>query len=209
MRKSTWMAQLERALSREGMTGAEKRTVLNYYEEMYQDKRDDGAEEEDIIKEFGFPEDVAKSVRENDETSQNEDNAPKYGYEEHNSYSKPDMDFEAQAQYVPYAQSVPPQGAPQYSAPPQQTNNGVGAVSIVRTIVYVLLAIVLFSMGVGFAVGGASCIVVSFTIVSVSAGAWLIVLGIGLVLFAFGCLIFGAAIKFTKSIGGSLGGGAR
>ena len=63
MGKSVWMAQLERALSREGMTGAEKRTVMNYYEEMYQDKHDDGLSEEEIIREFGFPEAKAKAMK--------------------------------------------------------------------------------------------------------------------------------------------------
>ncbi len=74
MRKSVWMTQLERALSREGMTGAEKRTVMNYYEEMYQDKHDDGLSEEEIIREFGFPEDVAQNVR---ETEEMRDTSPK------------------------------------------------------------------------------------------------------------------------------------
>ena len=126
MRKSTWMAQLERALSREGMTGTEKRTVLNYYEEMYQDRFDEGAAEEDIIKEFGFPEDVAQSVRENDGMSAKDGGRKSKAdrYDIYDDYREnedipvgthvPNYDVESHG----YARSAPEyNSAPQYSAP--------------------------------------------------------------------------------------------
>lgn len=240
MRKSTWMAQLERALSREGMTGMEKRTVLNYYEEMYQDRLDDGAEEEAIIKEFGFPEDVAQSVRENDERSQKDERSRKdeSSYKNERSYkdgsrkseyAEPVEAYSANTAYdsapgyfAPVNEPVKPQyGTPINTAPPvhntppintapPQQNNKNGAESVVKTIAYIILAIVLFSLGVGLGVGGIVVIIASFTVIAFSAGIWLIVFGVGLVLFAFGCLIFASAIKFTKSIGNSVSnGGAR
>lgn len=73
MNRRTWMQQLDRALSREGMCNEDKRAVLHYYDEMYQDKRDDGMTEAEVLREFGFPEDVARSVRESDNRSRRYD----------------------------------------------------------------------------------------------------------------------------------------
>lgn len=215
MRKATWMAQLERALSREGMTGMEKRTVLNYYEEMYQDRLDDGAKEEDIIKEFGFPEDVAQSVRENDEMSKREDKT-KNGSSAINddvpfgTYVDNNYDVESQGYY----RTNPHFGAPDTAAAvntSNQTNKSsdVSAMSVVRIIVSILFAIVFFSVGFGLGVAGIAVIIASFTAIAFSVGAWLIVLGIGLILFACGCLVFAAAIKFVKSAFKSFDGGVR
>ena len=227
MRKSVWMAQLERALSREGMTGAEKRTVMNYYEEMYQDKRDDGLSEEEIIKEFGFPEDVAQNVRESEDMSNN--NAPRGsknadveceadGYELHSAkLYRPSPSFEAQS----YATSAP-QGANAFSnAPPYNSgangpnkggrtnnagrNDGSDAISvllgIVRGVCFIVLAIVLFAVAVALSVSGIAVIICSFLVIGVSAGAWLIAFGIGIILLAVGCLIFAGALKYSSARG--------
>lgn len=212
MRKSVWMAQLERALSREGMTGAEKRTVMNFYEEMYQDKRDDGMSEEEIIKEFGFPEDVAQSVRESD------DAAPFRQSKKHAE----GRDFEAEAYEVHTAKSyntAPEYEAPAYEAPPaykapevkprtveSKQSNSSAPLGVAQTVFCVLLDIVLYAMGVGLSIGGVAVIIASFFVIAFNAGAWLAIFGVGLVIFACGCLIFGSAIKVTKTIGGSQGG---
>ncbi|MDE5601397.1 MAG: DUF1700 domain-containing protein [Clostridia bacterium] len=174
MRKATWMAQLERALSREGMTGMEKRTVLNYYEEMYQDRLDDGAEEEDIIKEFGFPEDVAQSVRENDELSKKERESQKSS-----STINDDVPF---GKYVDNNYDVESSGYyranQNYSAPDTATvvnsstkTNGsadYSAMSVVRIVVNVLFAVVFFAVGLGLGIGGISVIIASFAAIDVS-----------------------------------------
>lgn len=208
MRKSVWMSQLERALSREGMTGAEKRTVMNFYEEMYQDKHDDGLSEEEIIKEFGFPEDVAQNVRENEERRD-------LG-EEQQKKSTNDTDFEAEGYeihpaklYRPAPEYDPRQYAAAPPAPPANNGNGrqkSGGYGVVQTVFLILLDIVLFALGLGLSVGGVAVIISSFVIISFNAGAWLFVFGIGLIIFACGCLIFGSAIKLTKSLSTSNGG---
>ncbi len=227
MRKSVWMAQLERALSREGMTGAEKRTVMNYYEEMYQDKRDDGLSEEEIIKEFGFPEDVAQNVRESDDMSK--DNAARgskngdveceaEGYELHSAkIYRPSPSFESQS----YSTSTP-QGANTYSTTPPYNSGANGAnkggrmnnaghnddsdaisvlSGIIRAVCFIVLAIVLFAVAVALSVSGIAVIICSFLVIGVSAGAWLIAFGIGIILFAIGCLIFAGAIKYSSARG--------
>lgn len=215
MRKATWMAQLERALSREGMTGMEKRTVLNYYEEMYQDRLDDGAKEEDIIKEFGFPEDVAQSVRENDDMSKKERESQKSG-----SAINDDVPF---GTYVDNNYDVESRGYyranPNYSAPDTATvvnsstktsgSADYSAMSVVRIVVNILFAVVFFAVGLGLGIGGISVIIASFAAIAFSAGAWLIVFGIGLILFACGCLVFAAAIKFVRSAFRSFDGGVK
>lgn len=225
MRKSTWMAQLERALSREGMTGTEKRIVLNYYEEMYQDRFDDGAAEEDIIKEFGFPEDVAQSVREeSDECSRKEaarfdgdtsDGARKgggYGAvfdEPARSYESRNYEVESQAYYRPAPAFVVPEAG---STPPDNGTNkkyGVSAAGIVKTIVYIMIAIALFATGLGLTVGGIAVIIAAFATIAFSAGIWLITFGIGLMLAAIGSLLFAAAIKLMRSAFKSAEGGAK
>ena len=215
MRKATWMAQLERALSREGMTGMEKRTVLNYYEEMYQDRLDDGAEEEDIIKEFGFPEDVAQSVRENDEMSKKDG-----GFKKERTDASDDVPFgtrvesnydvESSGYYRANANYGAPDTATAVNASSNTYSNAdVSAGGVVRTIVNILFAIVFFAVGFGLAVAGICVIVAAFAAIAFSAGLWLMVLGIGLILFACGCLVFAAAIKFVKSAFKSLGGGVK
>ncbi|MDE6060448.1 MAG: DUF1700 domain-containing protein [Clostridia bacterium] len=215
MRKATWMAQLERALSREGMTGMEKRTVLNYYEEMYQDRLDDGAREEDIIKEFGFPEDVAQSVRENDEMSKREDKSKRgsgavnddvpFGAYVDNNY-----DVESSGYYRANSNYGAPDTATVVNSSTKTgRSSDYSAMSVVRTIVNILFAIVFFAVGFGLGIAGIAVIIASFTAIAFSAGIWLIVFGIGLILFACGCLIFAAAIKFVKSAFKPFDGGVR
>lgn len=239
MRKSTWMAQLERALSREGMTGTEKRTVLNYYEEMYQDRLDDGAEEEDIIKEFGFPEDVAQSVREHDEMSAKDEKRKsradrRGGYDDYtelnlSTATPPQPQYGANSG-DPYA----PNGAPNYapngnpncaqnaqnapntpsvSGPPASTASPKSNVSaptgIARTVIYTLIIIIQFVIGIALAVGGAGVIIAAFAVIAFSTGVWLIAFGVGLVILAIGCLIICSAVKLIKSETKSSNGGAK
>lgn len=225
MRKRTWMAQLERALSREGINGTEKRTVLNYYEEMYQDRLDEGAYEEDIIKEFGFPEDVASSVREecgernrkegsrNDDGYYNEGQSQRvdlnlYFNDQTGTYAPRNYDVEAQGYSRPAQQCAAPTAAsaPVNDAPPKKKGSSMSAV---RMIVYILIAIVFLATGFGLSVCGILVIVASFLSIAFSAGLWLIAFGVGLIIFSIGCLIFGAGIKLIKSTGDTVEGGAK
>ncbi len=209
MRKSIWMSQLERALSREGMTREEKRTVLNYYEEMYQDKLDDGQKEEDIIKEFGFPEDVAQNVRENDGFAKPEDDK-----DEPKVFISRGPVYESEAYFRPVPQyqsaNASQASATQIKSKADSDSNVVSLIfSILGAIIGLGFAIVLFAVGVALPVAGLAVIISSFFVISMSTGAWLIVFGIGIVVFAIGCMIFAAAIAFAKAYGkfiSSIGG---
>ena len=203
MRKSVWMSQLERALSREGMTGAEKRTVMNYYEEMYQDKLDDGQSEEEIIKEFGFPEDVAQNVRETEEKRDVEQKPNKKCEDE---YEAEGYEIHSAKLYQPAPQYERPYEQPQPQSAPPTPPSASNGVSVLQTVLCILLDIVLFALGIGLCIGGVAVITSSFFVIAFNFGAWLIVFGVGLVLFALGCLIFGSAIKLTKSISAQNGG---
>ena len=219
MKKSVWMAQLERALSREGLSGSEKRTVLNYYDEMYQDKREDGLSEEDILKEFGFPEDVAQNVRENEyrdrgsfrsrrEERRYERNGNDYDSRDNGGYN-PFNDYNAEQsqpyQQNQYSQNPPPPPPPnyQYSGqqnPPkhdkQETVNSI--LKLLGDLIRLAIVIALIFSGVGIAIGGGATVIGSFFAISYSIGAWLAALGVGIILFACGCLLFIAGIKIAK-----------
>lgn len=205
MRKSVWMAQLERALSREGMTGAEKRTVMNYYEEMYQDKHDDGLSEEEIIREFGFPEDVAQNVR---ETEEMRDTSPK-AESKNDELEAEGYEIHSAKLYRPAPQPEQQSSAPSYQQQPQPTPQPQAkrSMGVLQTVICILFDIVLFALGIGLCVGGVAVMISSFFVIAFNIGAWLTAFGIGLVLFALGCLIFGSAIKLTKSIASN--GGAQ
>lgn len=201
MRKSIWMSQLERALSREGMTREEKRTVLNYYEEMYQDKLDDGAKEEDIIKEFGFPEDVAQNVRENDDFAKGQSDK-----EEPQVFISREPVYESEAYFRPAPQyqtanAAPPQAPPQSGGKSSDSDIVSLIFSILGAIVGLGFAIALFAVGLALPIAGLAVAVSSFFVISASVGAWLIVFGIGIVIFAAGCMVFAAAIAFAKAYG--------
>lgn len=216
MKKSVWMAQLERALSREGLHGSEKRTVLNYYNEMYQDKREDGLSEEEILREFGFPEDVAQNVRENEYR----DREGFRSRRDERRYERNDYDSRDNGGYNPftdcngqqqpyqnqYSQNPPPPPPPNYQYSGQQNpnppKNKQGAVNtvldLIGTLVRLALVIALIFSGVGIAIGGGATVIGSFFAIQYSIGGWLAALGVGIILFACGCLLFAAGIKVAK-----------
>ena len=69
MKKKTWEKQLVKLLK--ALPYAERQSVLNYYNEIYSDKIEAGMAEEEIIAEFGFPEDCAARI-----LSENAENRP-------------------------------------------------------------------------------------------------------------------------------------
>lgn len=223
MKKSVWMAQLDHALSREGLSGSEKRTVLNYYEEMFLDKRDDGMSEDEILKEFGFPDDVAQSVRENENrergSSRRGERKFSDGYDDRGYSRYGDANREQPYRnaydgygdngYNPnaggYAQTPPPpppQQPPynnyQNQQKPQKNSAFSSITEIILTLIRVALVIALVVAGAGIIIGGGATAVASFFTFSEGFAVWLIVFGVGIVLIACGCLIFAAGIKIAK-----------
>lgn len=57
MTRSQWEKKLRKKLS--ALPADERNRILEYYDELYCDKRDAGLREEEILKEFGPPEDAA------------------------------------------------------------------------------------------------------------------------------------------------------
>jgi uncharacterized membrane protein len=60
MKKKAWEGQLKRLLW--PLSPDERQSALTYYNEMYSDKIEAGMSEEEIIAEFGFPEDCAERI---------------------------------------------------------------------------------------------------------------------------------------------------
>ena len=61
MTKNEWFDSFESAL--DGLYADEKSRAREYYEELFADKLEQGADEEDILKEFGAPETAAKKIK--------------------------------------------------------------------------------------------------------------------------------------------------
>lgn len=236
MKKSVWMAQLDHALSREGLSGSEKRTVLNYYEEMFLDKRDDGMSEEEILREFGFPDDVAQSVRENESMERGgfrrgerrySNECDDRGYNRfddvnreppyQNGYNGNGFNQNCYSSNVytqnqgGYNQTPPPQQPPfgnyQNSQNPRKTAVFSSITELMLALVRVALVIALVVAGAGIIIGGGATAVASFLTFTQGFAVFLIVFGVGIILIACGCLIFAAGIKIAK--GFSSQGGAK
>ena len=62
MTKHEWFEEFETAL--DGIYADEKTRAKEYYEELFDDKIEQGLNEEDILSEFGSPEEVAKKIKE-------------------------------------------------------------------------------------------------------------------------------------------------
>ncbi|MBO4573422.1 MAG: DUF4097 family beta strand repeat protein [Clostridia bacterium] len=62
MTKREWFEKFETAL--DGIYADEKTRAKEYYEELFDDKIEQGVTEEDILSEFGSPEEVAKKIKE-------------------------------------------------------------------------------------------------------------------------------------------------
>ena len=74
MTYTKWESELKSLLA--GLPEKEIEEATRYYSEIYGDKRDAGFSDEDIIKEFGTPEECAEKIRaEASEDSENNDNS--------------------------------------------------------------------------------------------------------------------------------------
>ncbi len=62
MTKRVWERELKRHLT--GLSYSEKKKVLEYYNEIYGDKAEAGLSEEEVIRGFGSPQEVAKKIME-------------------------------------------------------------------------------------------------------------------------------------------------
>ena len=221
MKKETWFSKLKNELNATGMTAEERSAVLRYYEEMFQDKLDDGMVEGEILKEFGFPEDVALSVKEDGTRvrpkTANYRTSPDYRPPQNDSYNPYGGD-----NFAPYAQPTQPQNGYQSAQNSYQPNYGAqngnqtvqGSVngnqgtqtrknfSIVSAVFLSIFAFFFIVSGVGIVIGGVATMVSGFF--TGSAAVIVLLLGIGICLAAGGGLLCAAGcsmLKYWKNAG--------
>ncbi len=189
MNYKMWADDLRRALERHGITGAEAQAVISYYDEIYSDKRDAGVSEADILKEFGFPEDVAINVvSDNENKSQAPDNTASEDIFEEIPSSKS-------------AQDMPKRQPSAYTQPKRydtyrHERSYRGCITLLALPLTLLVAFVggivmlaLIGIGMALPIAGIALCVTSFFVMSGSFGAFLISLGSGAALFGAGCLL--------------------
>ena len=197
MRKETWFNQLKSALNGEGIPPEDRRAALHYYEEMYQDKLDDGMTEAEILKEFGFPEDVAQSVKEGTDvkvgrTSQANDRMD--NAKSDNVFYPPQEDAvrrnDSREPFVEYREFKAPDNGNNVTQTSKQP------FSLVTAIVMTMVALVCLFFGIGLAIGGVATIFGSLFVDSTAVV--ILIVGIGIVLFAGGCLLCAAGVSLLK-----------
>lgn len=171
MDKGTWMKQLRDALANTRLGAEDRRAVLNYYEEMYRDKLEDGKSESEILKEFGFPTDVAENVGEGTEGMRT---------------SPP---FSTNAPYERYNYQRAPESRETEAERPH---------TVLPSIMTTLLAVLGFLFGGCLVVGGVATAAVS-GLMQGNISLILLLVGIGLSLIACGGLLIVAGVKLLRS----------
>ncbi|MDE6550290.1 MAG: hypothetical protein K2M44_02150 [Clostridia bacterium] len=199
MNYKIWIDDLRRALERHGITGAEAQAVINYYEEIYNDKRESGVGEADILKEFGFPEDVAINVVSDDKSKTQTaysaaDEIMEGGVNSSANSDNKNNDRQGNVYTPPVYDSYRP------------ARSGRGCLTILLLPLTLLIAFVggivlLVLIGVGMAIplSGIAMCVVSFFMMTNSFGAFLIGLGSGIAAFGAGCLLMLCVINLIRA----------
>ena len=164
MNKRSWFRQLERELSARRMPKDERKEVLNYYNEMYRDKLEDGLTESEVLREFGFPEDVADSVNSEEKRSKKRE-IRRVDYDDY------DKDYEVKEK-------------------PRKKRKGFFATlfkilfSIIFGIISLALAIGLFVGRLALIFAGIAVMIISFTLIAENFGAFVMVIGAGFLIIA-------------------------
>ena len=219
----TWSEQLDKALLRQGISASERRAAVNYYNEIFQDKRSDGISEREILKEFGFPEDVALSVAENGDYIKPNEETPIYTHTDKTDTAALDNDViidneEAENQGAGRKTDSSANKRKRYNddnynrTEPEENYYAVKAdthingcmtlllfpLTLLLGFVGVIVFIVLFSVGIALPIAGLATFVAGFLIIAENFGAFLIALGTGMALFAAGCMLFLCIIALAK-----------
>lgn len=192
MTRNQWFAELSRLLSVLPKEEAEK--ARDYYNELYADKQEAGASEEEILREFGRPYDVSREIISS-------------FLQENPGYAIPDYDrgtgyAETQEKKENRPYSPPSRPAPKNTS----SDDGNRVLWIILCIVfaipvgclYIAMAALAFGLWCGvFALiaSGVFVPIVSIVTEPLSSGAILCVLGIGLILVAVG-IFFGTLVEF-------------
>jgi len=220
MTKYEWERELRNNLKRVPET--EVARILDYYNELFADKAEEGLSEKEIVRRFGNPFDVAYKILYDYRGGAAP--APDEFREEpaEISYTAPRA-----PQEPPYAPYPPPHTSsaaathePRYYAPPyapgaapeqgerQKYSGGAGwlAARILFFLPYMIVMIVMWSLvvsfaaaGVGSLIGGIGYALLGFTYLASSAGATAVIVGSGIAAFGVGCLMSAGAYAFFKT----------
>ncbi|MDE6188704.1 MAG: DUF1700 domain-containing protein [Clostridia bacterium] len=204
MDKNSWLRQLKSELTDRGVTKVERSAVLNYYNEMYQDKLEDGLTEKEILMEFGFPQDVADSVL-NDERKEKRWSEKERRrldrdiYEDVNDLldeedAVVEEEYEEERVEKPKKKEVFVTG---------------GVIKFIFSLIFgIVLAALVFSFYLTMVImiiAGIGVIISSFTAIGQSIGTFAIIFGAGFIVFAIAGVfeIFGklCAKAFKKVVG--------
>ncbi|MBO4990333.1 MAG: DUF1700 domain-containing protein [Clostridia bacterium] len=193
MTRNQWFAELSRLLS--VLPKEEAAKARDYYNELYADKQEAGASEEEILREFGRPYDVSREII-------------SAFLQENPGYSIPDYDRGTGYAKTEAKKERPPYSPPSRPASSKNTSSDDGnrVLWIILCIIfaipvgclYIAMAALAFGLWCGvFALIASGVIVPIVSIVTepLSAGAILSVLGIGLILVAVG-IFFGTLVEF-------------
>ena len=214
MTKYEWEKELKNNLKR--IPEAEVARILDYYNELFADKEDEGMSEKEIVRKFGNPFDVAykilydyqagstmAEVLENEDSAVHTDPKSKTAPQESRTlYTKSKR--QETIPYTSYA-SHAEQGlseTPDLSQKPQETERRGGTFGFIARLVfflpYMIAMIVLWSLVIGFAAGGFGAAVGG--VAMVFAGFWY-QLGIGVTLAYAGGGIAATGVGLLMLVG--------
>jgi uncharacterized membrane protein len=218
MTKYEWERELRNNLKR--LPEAEVSRVLDYYDELFEDKVEEGMSEKEIVKRFGNPFDVAyKILYDSGADGGNGEEAAvrppepfvPYGGASANrerrrqTYAPPPQSY-----YAPPPPAVPPQNyyapppaAPQANPPAETKKSGGIIARLIFFIPFVIVATVAWSLVVGVAAGGIGAVVegvlLIFTGFAISGeGLVLANVGGGLAAVGLGILLCVATVHLVK-----------
>ena len=222
MTKYEWERELKNNLKR--VPEAEVARILDYYNELFADKAEEGLGEKEIIRRFGNPFDVAyKILYDYRGGAGSYDEASQQPYDADPSPASESTPGRSAPSYAdahrPPAYAPPPQvsaayqpPAPTYPAPaprPQKIHSGRGVVIAAKAIFflpYFIVMIVMWSLvvsffaaGFGSAVGGIFYAFFGLSLLGYSAGAAAATSGAGIAAFGVGCLMSVGAYLFFKT----------
>lgn len=204
MTKYEWESELKKGIHR--LPDSEIKRVVEYYDELFYDKADRGKREADIIAEFGNPNDVAyKIISDYDGELKSENTVPPPVIKADQSTAKPETSqYNGYGDYSRYGdysgkhaeQIMPVSAAPTASANTSSVKQAVAPPEPVKKVKSNggrVVALVLFSVFLGWAFFAVAAILWAVLAAMVAAGGAFVVVGAGGAVMAF--------MAMTSSVG--------
>ena len=209
MTKYEWERELKNNLKR--VPEAEVARILDYYNELFADKAEEGMSEKEIIRKFGNPFDVAYKIfyeyRGSADAEPMETACTPSPFESV-SYTPPPTHPPVNLTHTPANPSGAPPRRTFFEPKPQPTpkksgKGGAIAARLIFFLPYMIVMIVMWSLVVGIAAGGAGAALGGFVLAFAgffypSFGAGLAASGAAIAAFGIGCLLCVAAYFLIK-----------